>query len=440
MNYREIIRSHHYADRKFDGTQVTVADIAIYLIEKGLADLRTMNAFSDKSDQDLVEAEKLSRYMHDLGNTPRLVGVRVPIQGPAMHLRCESFGSYTMNGTFWLSGYEKGIFETKEEMSCGEGTLDQLHARVEEEIESLRQDPEYAGLPCYKDLDLRSGPTRKPHGWYGVTMKRPTGKIFDFGGLIWPHANKSALEIAVQKILLTAVCLYVRREFLDRLYHRTLTDVTGVLGDIPIDDFYEVDFQGGANVPPLHSEIVSYHVVFNTKDEFLRTRQTTYKAVAGRHSGADIYDGLRKTVKSQRRRRKRTEIEISRPALLLAQKTNDLVVLFEHFAERRMSGAPGHSYNIEDGQVDYSGFLDEAQKVSYERGIIRIQDMELPDTLLEACRGKPAQEVIDHPALEGCTIKKARRLKQQIAIYLDTPFLTKAECETEIGKAIGMVV
>ena len=105
-----------------------------------------------------------------------------------------------------------------------------------------------------------------------------------------------------------------------------------------------------------------------------------------------------------------------------------------------MSGAPGHSYNIEDGQVDYSGFLDEAQKVSYERGIIRIQDIELPDTLLEACRGKPAQEVIDHPVLEGCTIKKARRLKQQIAIYLDTPFLTKAECETEIGKAIGMVV
>ena len=34
MNYRDIIRDHHYAGRPFDGTANTVAEIAEYLIDK----------------------------------------------------------------------------------------------------------------------------------------------------------------------------------------------------------------------------------------------------------------------------------------------------------------------------------------------------------------------------------------------------------------------
>lgn len=438
MTYRNVILNHDYANRQFDGTQITVSEIAIYLLEKAMRDLRTMPAWQDKKDDEIIHMESLSRYMHDLGNSPALVGVRIPIEGPAMRLRCESFGSYTMNGTFWLSGFKRGIFESKEDLGCGEGTLDQLHQRVQEEIEGLKKESEYAALPSYRDLELRSGPARKPHGWYSATLKRPNGDLFDFGDIIWPHANESALEIAVQKILLTAVCLYVRRDSMDPLYERTKRDITEILGNIALESFKEVDFQGGGNAPPLHSNIVTYHAAIKTKDQFLRPQETIYKATVNRHSGKDIYDDLKKIVKSQKRRQARTQITVSRPALLLAKQTNNLVVLFEHFDTRQMFGSPEQSYKIEDGQIDYSGFLDDVQKVSYERGIVRIQDMDLPDAILEACRGKPARDVIDHPALDGSTVKKARRLKQQVAIYLDTPFLTKEECEKELSKDLGL--
>ena len=126
--YRDLVTNHHYADRSFDGTAMTVGEMAIHLIDKALNDLRTMEAWKDKTEDEIVKAELISRFMHNLGNAPQ-IGVQIPVHGPAMSLRTEHFGAYSMNGMFWLSGFRRGVFKSKEEMGCGEATLDQLHRR-----------------------------------------------------------------------------------------------------------------------------------------------------------------------------------------------------------------------------------------------------------------------------------------------------------------------
>ena len=437
MNYRDEIMAHHYAGRSFDGTSQTVAEIALYLLDKAVSDLRTMDAWKDKSDDEIVRRDLLSRFMHNLGNSPYM-GVTIPINGPAMRLRTEHFGSYSMNGIFWLSGFRKGVYETREDMGCGEGTLDQLHARVEERLTVLRSQQQYQGMPSFQDLDMRSGPADKPDAWYPVTIRRPDGRIFKLEEVIWPHANESALEIASEKILLTTACLHMHGDRMDDRLNKVALSISQIMGDIPVHEVEQIDFQGGAGAPPYDSRQVTYRVTFEAKDEFLQKHQARCNVVVTDNGTADPYDSLRKIAVSQTRRLKRAEILVSRPALITALHKNDTDLLLEHFSTRREYNSPEHTYTLSDGVVELRSFLDEGHKVRYEQGVIRLFGMELPDSTIQGIKGRRVCDVIQHPALDGCTIKKARRLKDHIAIYADVPMLSKAECEAEMASQMGL--
>ena len=425
--YRDLVTNHNYADRSFDGTAMTVGEMAIHLIEKAVNDLRTMEAWKDKTEDEIVKAELISRFMHNLGNAPQ-IGVQIPVHGPAMSLRTEHFGAYSMNGMFWLSGFRRGVFKSKEEMGCGEATLDQLHRRVREELERASGGTE-PSMPSYDLLDMRSGPARKPHGWYGVTINDPDGDTFDMSEIIWPHANESAIEIAVGKIMLTASCLYVHTEKFKRQLNDERAQVSAVLGKIPLNSIRIKDFQAGYGAPPLDSRAVTYTIEYMAKDEFLRPHCVRHDISIIQGGGTDPYEVLRKTIAAQKRRHSRSAMSVSKPAVLLSMHKGDLDILAEHFDQRREYNSPEHSYRLRDGEIDLEAALDSEGRVRYEEGVLRVREHDVPETVIQSIKGRMIREIVDHPVLEGCRIKRAKHLKDHLAIYLDVPFISQKEFE-----------
>jgi hypothetical protein len=73
--------------------------------------------------------------------------------------------------------------------------------------------------------------------------------------------------------------------------------------------------------------------------------------------------------------------------------------------------------------------LDREGAIKYEAGVIRLKGHDIPETMLRSIKGRPARDVVDHPALEDCIIKRAARLKDHLAIYLDAPFITQEQFE-----------
>ena len=437
MNYRDIIRDHHYAGRSFDGTANTVAEIAEYLIHKAVTDLRTMQAWKDKDEDAIIKTDRISHFMHNLGNAPRL-GVDIPINGPAMKLRTESFGSYSMNGVFWLSGFRKGIYDSREDMGCGEATLDQLHERVRAELERIPEGDE-PSMPSYERLSMRSGPAKKPHGWYGITVTGPRGETFDMGEMIWPHANESAIAVAVEKIMLTTSCLHIHEAKFQRQKEDLHDQVEAILGDIPLTSISIKDFQGGHGAPLWDSRVVTYQVEFAAKDEFLRSHQLKTDLIFKSDGIGDAFESLRKIVAVQKRRHHREHIVASRPSLLMARHRADIDIFLEHFVDRREYNSPEHSYTLNDGMIDMNASLDPEGRVRYEEGILRLKGYDLPETSLQAMRSKDAREIVDHPILDGCVVRKARRLKDHVALYLNAPLMSEEECRSCEGREKAIV-
>jgi hypothetical protein len=421
------VADHHYAPRSFDGTAMTVGEMAVHLIDKAVTDLRTMEAWKDKTEDEIVRTDLLSRFMHNLGNAPRL-GVTIPVRGPAMTLRIEYFGSYSMNGMFWLSGFRKGIFTSKEEMGCGEETLDRLHERVREELDRLPEG-DRPSMPSYEQLGMRTGPGSKPNGWYDATLRGPDGSIFEVPQIIWPHADSSAIAIAVEKIMLTACCLYVHAEKFARSLETVRGEVTDILGDIPLESITITDYQGGGGAALWDSRVVTYRIRFPAKDEFLGAHRITSDIMVTIGGGDDPYESLRKVVEVQKRRLPRHVVTVSRPAAVLSAHKGDRDVLLQHFTNRREHHSHDHSYFLKDGLIDMNAVLDREGAIKYEAGVIRLKGHDIPETMLRSIKGRPARDVVDHPALEDCIIKRAARLKDHLAIYLDAPFITQEQFE-----------
>jgi len=206
-------------------------------------------------------------------------------------------------------------------------------------------------------------------------------------------------------------------------------EVKDILGDIPLESITITDYQGGSGAALWDSRVVTYRIRFPAKDEFLGAHRISSDIVVKSGGADDPYESLRKVVEVQKRRLPREIVTVSRPAAFISSYKGDRDILLEHFTNRREHHSHDHSYFLKDGLIDMNAELDQEGGARYEAGVIRLKGFDIPETMLRSIKGRSARDVVDHPALEGCTIKRAARLKDHLAIYLDVPFITREQFE-----------
>lgn len=423
--HSDVIDLHEEAGSLFDGYAVTIGELAKFLIENSLPNIRTLGAFKDKAQADLLDLEALQSFPERLCASTAPSGIRIPLKGPSMVFRKENEGVFSLSGlgTIYLSGYVPGVHLEVLDNDAEGGTIDQLRKELELQLHSMRQKHGYQNLPDLPDLDLHWNMEKLSRGWHNVSFITPFGRRQALGMLIKAHSGLHTIRAAAQKLAGAIALHYVHPLVVDEQRGQVRSAASeATKGQLDIESI-EIKNIGSRVEDEITFDYIEFIIFYSYLDDHLNEQRKTFviNKPLGDHLMKGMFDPLKKLAQSQNRRKARPHVEMDIVTARHACKTRVASEIGECFHDRLALVAGPATYETRDGLISITKTISKDGKIAYDRGVLRIRNMSLPETAYAAMRGQPVERLVEHPLLSGTTIRYIRQLKDEIAAYLEVP-------------------
>lgn len=419
------ISSHEFAENNFNGFNVKVKEIAIYLLEKSIPLVRQNSSYKNKTQRDLL-SEDINSFLAKLtGESVNLAGVNIPLIGPRITLKRERPGEYRIidQEIFYLSAVTQGILNEKPGAESYEKTIEILKEEIDSQLTKIRSVSRYKDTPSYKDLNIT---------WTRMIFDKHSDCIW--ADIVLPNGFKISLrdninlglsiyEIKRQAKNIANSAAFYFFEYDDIKFHEkeilcSFKNRTENLLKVEnlIVTHVSVDFEASSL---FRLNYIKYELFYNTITNYLE--ETTLRIVF-HHDNADrrhnFFNEIERQIPDIKNRNRKQGVTVDIAAIRHAIETKreeDLLSIMKPKSRYPKSDI----YSISNGHVSLSVYLDQDQKIKYENGILRIRDIEIPDAFFSAFKKCEIERLIEIPILSGYTIKRSRKLKNQNAFYLE---------------------
>lgn len=438
--HSDVIDLHEKSGSLFDGYAVTIGELAKFLVESSLPNIRMLEAFKDKDQADLLNLSALQSLPERLCAGTAPAGIKIPLEGPSMVFRKENEGVFSLSGlgTIYLSGYVPGIHLEVLDNHENDGTTDQLQEEFKLQLHSMRRNHGYQNLPDLRDLDLRWSMEKPSRGWHNASFATPFGGRQTLAMLVKAHSSLHTIRAAAQKLAGAIALHYIHPLVINEQTGQVRAAASeATKRQIDIESI-EIKNIGSRIEDEINFDYIEFIIFYSYLDDHLNEQRKTFviNKPLGDHLMKGMFDPLKKLAQSQNRRKTRTHVEMDIVSARHACKTRMANEIGECFHDRLALVAGPATYETRDGLISITKTISKDGKTAYDRGVLRIRGMILPETTYAAMRGQPVERLVEHPLLSGTTIRYIRQLKDEIAAYLDVPSINFEEYK-EMTRQVG---
>ena len=426
--YAAIVQRDPLSSEYFHGYAITKGELAIQLMSRAIGMIRQLPGYADKPQSNIIEIDSLPHLIRRIDeHLP--VGARMPLKGPSIIFKRESRNSFKMGDDFYLSGIINQIFTEKPDFDSGLQTTDQFEDTLDKTLAKYRLRGEFSIVPNLQDLEIRI--EAEPHNYrFAIHWKKVDGTHQRFNQTLYPHSSSHDLRRTAHELAdlicysySSAASSSSKLKNLEKSFH-TLTDnmIKSVSFEVVsfIKDTKNIALDIRYEIIDDHLKSCFYHnlVHVGTKQDHLM----------------GCIDSIQSIAKKQATRIKKTEITIDQAAALASLEFQTVPRKIKSiFSGEREVVNYENIWKIEDGHIRVSTNL--SNGILYDNGIIRLglADHNIPEAVITGLKGAPIEGLIDHPFLKGHTIKRIRRLKNHIAVYLDDRHLNEQQFDALVA-------
>lgn len=425
--HSDVIDLHEKSGSLFCGYAVTIGELAKFLIENSIPNLRTLETYKNKPLEEILDLEALTSFPKDLSEGAAPAGIKIPLKGPSMVFRKENEGIFTLSGLgmIYLSGCVPGVHLEPIDNNAGTGTVAQLQDQLELQLHAIRRRPGYGKIPNLPTLELEWDNESLSRGWHKVSFTTPFKRRQSIGMLVKSHSGLHTIRRAAEKLAGAVALHYAHPYVVDEQRGQVRAAVSAATrGQLDIESI-EIKNIGTRIEEDIAFDYIEFIISYLYLDDHLNEQRRTFviNKPLGDHQMKEMFNPLTKLAQSQKRRKAVSQVEMDIVTARQASKTRVADEIGECFKDRLALVAGEATYETRDGLISMTKPL-AADHIIYDRGTIRVRGLTLPETAFASMRGQPVERLVEHPLLAGSKIRYIRQLKDEIAAYLEVPTIT----------------